>query len=95
MQVGGFDIVLQSTPRKFAGISLGMTVLFNLVGASVGPAIAGIYMEANQVFVKGVIGSFPSPESYNLIFSTIALISLVPVGLSIFIRKKQPLLSSP
>jgi MFS family permease len=94
MQVGGFDIILQSTPRKFAGISLGMTVLFNLVGASVGPAVAGIYMEANQVFVKGVIGSFPSPESYNLIFFTIALISLVPVGLSIFIKKKQPLLNS-
>ena len=95
MQVGGFDIILQSTPRKFAGISLGMTVLFNLVGGSIGPAVAGIYMEANQVFVKGVIGSFPSPESYNLIFFTIALISLVPIGLSIFIRKKQPLLSSP
>jgi MFS family permease len=88
MQVGGFDIILESTPRKFSGISLGMTVLFNLIGASVGPAIAGIYMQANQVFVKGVIGSFPSPESYNLIFFTVALISLVPIALSIFIKKK-------
>jgi MFS family permease len=95
MQVGGFDIILQSTPRKFSGISLGMTVLFNLVGASVGPAIAGIYMQANQVFVKDVIGSFPSPYSYNLIFFTIALTSLVPVALSIFIRKKLPLPISP
>ena len=90
MQVGGFDIVLLSTPRKFSGISLGMTVLFNLVGASIGPAIAGMYMQANQVFVKGVIGSFPSPESYNLIFFTVALTSLVPIGLSIFIKKKLP-----
>ncbi|TLX89496.1 MAG: MFS transporter [Thaumarchaeota archaeon] len=88
MQVGGFNIILQSTPRKFSGISLGMTVLFNLIGASVGPAIAGIYMQANQVFVKGVIGSFPSPDSYNLIFFTIALTSLVPIALSIFIKKK-------
>jgi MFS family permease len=95
MQVGGFDIILQSTPRKFTGISLGMTVLFNLVGGSIGPAVAGIYMEANQVFVNDVIGSFPSPETYNLIFLTIALTSLVPVALSILIRKKQPLLSSP
>ena len=61
MQVGGFDIVLQSTPRKFSGISLGMTVLFNLVGGSVGPAVAGIYMQANQVLIKGV-GSYPSPN---------------------------------
>lgn len=95
MQVGGFDIILQSTPRKFSGISLGMTVLFNLVGASVGPAIAGIYMQANQVFVKGFIGSFPSAYSYDLIFFTVAIISLVPVALSIFIGKKIPILNSP
>ena len=94
MQVGGFDIILQSTPRKFSGISLGMTVLFNLIGGSVGAAVAGIYMQANQVFVNDVTGSFPSADSYNLIFFTIALISLVPVVLSIFIRKKLPLLSS-
>ena len=91
MQVGGFDIILQSTPRKFSGISLGMTVLFNLIGASVGPAIAGIYMQANQVFVEGVIGSFPSPETYTLIFFTIALTSFVPIALSVFIKKKLTL----
>jgi MFS family permease len=89
MQVGGFDIVLQSTPRKFSGISLGMTVLFNLVGGSVGPAVAGIYMQANQVFIKGV-GSYPSPDSYNLIFLTIALASLIPIALSIYIKKTSP-----
>ena len=86
MQVGGFDVILQSTPRKFSGISLGMTVLFNLVGGSVGPAIAGIYMQANQILIKDV-GSYPSPESYNLIFLTIALTSLIPIALSIFIKR--------
>ena len=89
MQVGGFDIILQSTPRKFSGISLGMTVLFNLVGGSVGPAIAGIYMQTNQVLIKNV-GSYPSPESYNLIFLTIALASLIPIALSIYIKKRCP-----
>lgn len=89
MQVGGFDIVLQSTPRKFSGISLGMTVLFNLVGGSVGPAVAGIYMQANQVLINGV-GSYPSPDSYNLIFLTIALASLIPIVLSIYIKKTSP-----
>ena len=60
MQVGGFDIILQSTPRRFSGISLGMTVLFTLIGGSVGPAIAGIFMQTNQVFIKDLAGSFPS-----------------------------------
>ncbi len=94
MQVGGFDIVLQSTPRQFSGISLGMTVLFNLIGGSIGPAVAGIYMQSHQVIVKGVVGSFPSPDSYNLIFLTIALTSLVPVALAILIGKKPSLASS-
>jgi hypothetical protein len=30
-QVEGFNIVLESIPRQFSGISLGMTVLFNLI----------------------------------------------------------------
>lgn len=89
MQVGGFDIILQSTPRKFSGISLGMTVLFNLVGGSVGPAVAGIYMQTNQVLIKNV-GSYPSPESYSLIFLTIALASFIPIALSIYIKKRCP-----
>ncbi len=88
MQVGGFDIVLQSTPRKFSGISLGMTVLFNLVGGSVGPAVAGIYMQTNQVLING-LGSYPSPDSYNLIFLTIAVASLIPIALSIYIGKRS------
>ena len=88
MQVGGFDIVLQSTPRQFSGISLGMTVLFNLIGGSIGPAVAGIYMQSHQVIKKDIIGSFPSPESYSLIFLTIALTSLVPIVLAFFLRKK-------
>ena len=87
MQVGGFDIILQSTPPRFSGISLGMTVLFNLIGGAVGPAIAGIYMQTNQVFIQGLAASFPSPVSYDLIFFTIAILSLVPVALSIFIKR--------
>jgi MFS family permease len=94
MQVGGFDIVLQSTPRKFSGISLGMTVLFNLIGGSVGPAVAGIFMQANQVFIEDV-GSYPSSDSYNLIFLTIAIASLIPIALSIFLRRNFSSQSSP
>jgi MFS family permease len=93
MQVGGFDIILQSTPRRFSGISLGMTVLFNLIGGSVGPAVAGIFMQTNQVYIKDLAASFPSPDSYNLIFLTISLISLVPVVLAIFLIK-YPMQSS-
>jgi hypothetical protein len=66
-----------------------MTVLFNLVGGSIGPAIAGIYMQTHQAIVKGVAGSFPSPDSYNLIFLSLTLASLVPLALAVFIRQRQ------
>jgi MFS family permease len=86
-QVGGFNIVLESTPRQFSGISLGMTVLLNLIGGAIGPAIAGIYMQENQLIVNGSL--FPSPESYNLIFLTAALLSLVSVMLVLLIKKRS------
>src|SRR5919106_1738070 len=91
-QVGGFNTILESTPRQFSGISLGMTVLLNLIGGAVGPAIAGIYMQTNQVFING--SSFPSPQSYNLIFLTAALFSLVSVALVLIIRKRSTSSSS-
>jgi MFS family permease len=93
-QVGGFNIVLETTPRQFSGISLGMTVLFNLVGGSIGPAFAGIYMQTHQAMVKGVSGSFPSSESYNLIFLSLALASLIPLVLAVFVRRRLASLST-
>jgi MFS family permease len=51
MQIGSVNIVLTSTPKQFSGISLGMNLLIYLIGSSVGPVIAGIYLQANQIFV--------------------------------------------
>ena len=89
MQIGSVNIVLTSTPRQFSGISLGMNLLIYLIGSSVGPVIAGIYMQANQVFVKsgGMSASFPSPESYNLILLTATLISLASIVFAIFLNR--------
>jgi MFS family permease len=91
-QVGGFNTILESTPRQFSGISLGMTVLLNLIGGALGPAIAGIYMQTNQVFINGSF--FPSLQSYNLIFLTATLLSLVSVVLVLIIRKRSTSSSS-
>ncbi|HKG88390.1 MAG TPA: MFS transporter [Nitrososphaeraceae archaeon] len=91
-QVGGFNTILESTPRQFSGISLGMTVLLNLIGGAVGPAIAGIYMQTNQVFINGSF--FPSLQSYNLIFLTATLLSLVSIVLVLIIRKRSTSSSS-
>ncbi|MDP9290389.1 MAG: hypothetical protein M3P08_19630, partial [Thermoproteota archaeon] len=44
-QVGVFDITMKSTPKQFSGVSLGMTVVLSILGSSIGPAIAAIYMQ--------------------------------------------------
>lgn len=93
MQIGSVNIVLTSTPKQFSGISLGMNLLIYLIGSSVGPVIAGIYLQANQIFVESETGSisasFPSPESFNLIFLTAALISVSSVAFSILLNRSM------
>ena len=60
IQVGAFNITMEYTPLKFSGVSLGMSVVLFLIGSSIGPAIAGIYMQTHQELAKGVTtGSFP------------------------------------
>jgi MFS family permease len=51
MQVGAFNITMEYTPPQFSGVSLGMSVVLVLIGSSIGPAIAGIYMQTHQVVV--------------------------------------------
>jgi hypothetical protein len=94
IQVGAFKITLEYTPIKFSGVSLGMSVLLYLIGSSIGPAIAGIYMQTNQNLAKGVsnssvaVGSFPSPVAYNLIFLTAASLSVISIALAIILKRR-------
>jgi MFS family permease len=91
LQVGSMNIILESTPRQFAGISLGMTVIFKMVGSSLGPVIMGMYMQAHQATLVDADSSFPSPVSYTLIFFTLSLISIITLALSIFIKRRPEL----
>jgi hypothetical protein len=46
-QIGSINMILVSTPKQSNGISLGMTSLLYLIGTSVRPVIAGIFMQAS------------------------------------------------
>ena len=93
MQIGSVNIVLISTPKQFSGISLGMNLLIFFIGSSVGPVIAGIYIQANQVFVESgtdnISASFPSAQSYNLIFFTATLISVSSIAFAIILNRSM------
>ena len=77
--VGVMNVVVLSTPKEYSGISLGTTTLMRIIGSSIGPALAGMYMQTNQSIINigGIIQRFPSAESYNLIFLTGMLLSVV------------------
>ncbi|HEX9319120.1 MAG TPA: MFS transporter [Nitrososphaeraceae archaeon] len=93
MQIGSVNIVLISTPKQFSGISLGINLLIFFIGSSVGPVIAGIYIQANQVFVESgtnnISASFPSAQSYNLIFFTATLISVSSITFASILNRSM------
>ncbi len=85
LNTGIFNIILTSTPIQFSGVSLGMTVVINIIGMSVGPIVAGFFMQSFQVM--SIESSYPSSTAYNMIFLIGIVISACSVGLSLILRK--------
>jgi hypothetical protein len=85
------NIVILSTPKKFTGISLGMSSLLRIIGASIGPAIAGMYMQTNQLLIvlDGNNLYVPSDLSFTLIFLTAALASIGSIILALILKKRM------
>jgi MFS family permease len=97
---GGFNVVLLSAPIQATGIALGMVLLLNLVGMSIGPSIAATFQQMYQGTVEGVAGEqFPTQVAYNLIFLTAALISLASIALALALARRKiiagPISSTP
>jgi MFS family permease len=86
--VGAMNVIMLSTPKQDIGVSLGMSTLIRIVGASIGPAMAAMYMQTHAASLPGIAGTFPTADSYNLIFLTATLISCVSIGLSIVLKKQ-------
>lgn len=85
--VGAMNIILIALPKKDSGISLGITSLMRIMGASLGPVMAAMFMQINQIKIEGIEGMFPSQASYDLIFLTSASLAIVSIGLSVFLKK--------
>src|SRR5215208_3463433 len=83
-----WNIVVSSAPRPFIGISVGVGALLLFMGMAIGPALAGVYME-NHETIKGVQGSYPSLDSYNLVYLTSGLLSAVSLGFVLMLKIRQ------
>ena len=88
--VGAMNVIMLTTPKRNVGVSLGMSTLIRIIGASIGPAMAGMYMQTHKTSIPGIVGTFPTPDSYNLIFITATLISIVSIGLALVLRRQIP-----
>jgi MFS family permease len=90
--IGAQNTIVLNTPRQSSGISLGMASLLRIVGSSIGPALAAMYLQSYQYKVGNVQlqQSFPNAEAYNLIFLTAAILSLVSILLALLLRLRAP-----
>jgi MFS family permease len=88
--VGAMNVIILSTPKQFSGISLGMSSLMRIIGAAIGPALAGMYMQTHQSLlnVNGISGYFPSATSFNMIFISAVAFSIASIALAILLRRK-------
>ena len=88
--VGAMNIIILSSPRESAGVTIGMSSMLRIIGASIGPALAAMYMQTNQtvINIKGVSESLPSTYSFNLIFLTAVILSIVSIAISIALSRK-------
>jgi MFS family permease len=87
LNVGQLNINTTSVSPRNIGVSLGINTLLRYIGSAIGPAVAGMLMQANQNVITtadGISRAFPSKESYNFIF----LFILAAVSITILLSMK-------
>jgi MFS family permease len=92
--VSSTNIVMVQSSFQQIGISLGISNLLRIIGSSIGPAIAGLFMQTHLLPVnlsKDQNQYFPTAAAYDLIFGTMFLLSLFALSISFFLIKKQKL----
>ena len=90
--VSSTNIVMVQSSFEQIGISLGISNLLRIIGSSIGPTIAGLFMQTHLFPIdlsKNQNQYFPTPAAYDLIFGTMLILSLFALSISFFLIKKQ------
>jgi len=82
-----WNIVVSESPKEFIGISTAVAALLMFIGMATGPALAGVYMESHST-IKGIQGSYPTLGSYEMVFLTSALLSVVALGFALVLNRR-------
>ncbi len=88
--VGAVNVTILSTPIEYTGVTMGISTMLRIIGSSIGPALAAMYMQTNQslINIQGILTSIPSSFSFNLIFFTALMFSAAAISISIVLGKK-------
>ena len=84
-----WNLIVSSAPKEFMGISTGIGALLSFIGMAIGPALAGTYMHTFHMSIEGTTGLFPSPESFNMIFLTAAVLSAMSLTFSLLLKRRM------
>jgi MFS family permease len=84
-----WNLIVSSAPKGFMGISTGIGALLSFIGMAIGPALAGTYMHTFHMSIEGTTGLFPSPESFNMIFLTAAVLSAMSLTFSLLLKRRM------
>lgn len=95
--VGAMNVIILATPREYSVVTIGVSSLLRIIGSSIGPALAAMYMEINQttLIINGIETYFPSLFSFDLIFFNAIILSIISIILSILLSRKILKMSIP
>ncbi|HET9773658.1 MAG TPA: hypothetical protein VFP25_01605 [Nitrososphaeraceae archaeon] len=87
--IGAMNIIKLFTPSNYIETSAGLSVLIRILGSSIGPVIAALYMQLNQSHIAMNESYFyPSAYSLDLIFNCYNSISMFN-GISILFKENN------
>lgn len=90
--VSSTNIVMVQSSFQQIGISLGISNLLRIIGSSIGPTIAGLFMQTHLLPInlsKNQYQYFPSAAAYDLIFGVMLLLSLLALSITFLLIKKR------
>jgi MFS family permease len=95
--VGAMNVIILASPSEYSGVTIGVGSLLRIIGCAIGPALAGMYMQINQtnLSVNGISTNVPSQLSFDLIFFSAIIMSVISIILSILLARKVLKMSIP
>jgi MFS family permease len=84
------NIIISLTPRELTGISSASTSDMRIIGGAIGPVIATVIITSMLVSVEvdGVVGEYPSPTAFNIVFIVGLAMAIVSTILVSLMRRK-------